>query len=542
MKFGIIPVPKALPRVVFLKRSSTHYILMEDILFQHTEKIFEMYNIAEKSVISVTHNADINPDDEMLDFEEDFRHHMKKILKRRPLLSAVRLELAEGKNRTLTDYLCARLNLEKEQVFESSAPLEMSYFDTLADQLPEQPVRAASYIPYQPQNPPGYNPAESMLKQALRRDLLLSFPFESMEPFLRLIREAAADPHLISIKITLYRLDRMSRLAKYLMDAAENGKDVTVIMELRARFDEQNNIEWAERLEESGCRVIYGFAGYKVHSKVCLITRLERGRPQYITQIGTGNYNERTAKLYADLSLITASEEIGRDANTFFKNMLISNLNGQYEHLLVAPNWLRDQLFILIDAEIKKAKAGLPCGILIKMNSLTDRNSIDKLSEASQAGVPVRLIIRGICCLIPGVPGRTENIAVRSIIGRFLEHSRVYCFGDRDDMRIYISSADLMTRNVERRIEAACPVFDPEIKRRLLHILDTQLREDIRAWIMNPDGSYSLREDGDATFHCQDYFMHEAMMERFAQPSPAPEKKKGWFSSLWARIFKRPPH
>ncbi len=509
-KFGIIPVPKTLPRVVFLKNGLARFILTEDIILANADKIFEMYTIKEKAVISVTRNADLKPDDETYDFEEDFRHHMKRILKKRARLSAVRLELSANSSKELITYLASKLNIMKSQVFQSVAPLELSYIYALESRLPTPTKRAVTYVPYLPQYPADFNAKERVTKQVLSRDILLSYPYESMEPFLQLIKESAADPAVISIKITLYRLDIKSRLAQYLIDAAENFKDVTVIMELRARFDEQNNIEWAERLEEAGCKVIYGFKDYKVHSKLCLITRHERNRLQYITQIGTGNYNEKTSKLYADLSLITANRDIGRDANEFFKNMLISNIEGRYTHLLVAPYWLKPSIVSHIDAEIDKAKTGRPCGIIMKMNSLTDRDILDKLSEASNAGVKVELIIRGICCLIPGIPGRTENISVTSILGRFLEHSRIYCFGSGEETKMFIASADLMTRNTERRIEVACPVLDDQIKFRILDILKMQLAENIQAWYLKPNGNYLKKQYDGEQLNCQEYFMKKA--------------------------------
>jgi polyphosphate kinase len=510
-KFGIIPVPKMLDRIVFLKNGLARFILVEDIILKYAEKIFEMYEVEEKSVISVTRNADLNPDDETYDFDEDFRYHMKKILKKRARLSPVRLEASNGNAKSLIAYLAQRLAVDKAQIFQSATPLEMSYVYALEDQLPLATKRAVTYVPYIPQYPTGINLNESVLKQATSKDLLLSYPYESMEPFLQLVKEAAADPAVISIKITLYRLDRKSRLAQYLIDAAENNKDVTVIMELRARFDEQNNIEWAERLEEAGCKVIYGFKGFKVHSKVCLITRHDKGRLQYVTQIGTGNYNEKTARLYADFSLITARESIGSDANSFFKNMLISNLEGRYKQLLIAPTYLKTTILSHIDAEIRKAHEGRPCGIIMKMNSLTDRETLDKLSEASCAGVKIRLIIRGICCIIPGIPGKTENITVTSVIGRFLEHSRVYCFGSGAGMKMLIASADLMTRNTERRIEIACPVLDKAIRTRILGILQTQLAENVKSWRLGQDGNYRVEDSGGGQLNCQEIFMKEAM-------------------------------
>ena len=509
-KFGIIPVPKMLPRTVFFKNGLARYILTEDIILANAEKIFEMYTVKEKAVIAVTRNADLKPDDETYDFEEDFRHHMKRILKKRARLAAVRLEISAGNAKEIVAYLTKKLEIMKSQVFQSSAPLELSYINALGNRLPAATKRAVTYVPYVPQYPATYNPKERITKQVLSRDILLNYPYDSMEPFLQLVKEASIDPTVISIKITLYRLDLKSRLAQHLIAAAENFKDVTVMMELRARFDEQNNIDWAERLEEAGCKVIYGFKDYKVHSKVCLITRHDRNKLQYITQIGTGNYNEKTAKLYADLSLITADKEIGRDANEFFKNMLISNLEGRYTHMLVAPNWLKPTIMSLIDDEIDKALKGRACGIIMKMNSLTDRDILDKLSQASNAGVKVELIIRGICCLLPGIPGKTENITVTSVIGRFLEHSRVYCFGSGDDTQLYIASADLMTRNTERRIEVACPVLDNRLKHLILRMLKLQLADNNKSWVLGPDGNYAMKEYDGEQVKCQEQMMKAA--------------------------------
>lgn len=532
-KFGIIPVPKTLPRIVIFKYSQTRYILIEDIILKYVDKIFDMYRVQEQTIISVTRNADINPDDEALDFEEDFRHHMKKLLKRRARLAAVRLEIKDGRVHALTDYLVTKLMIKKDQVFHSASPLDMSYVYTLEDDLPVALRRSITFHPYAPKYPCGLDHSESMIKQVLSRDVLLHYPYESMEPFLNLVKEAATDPSVISIKITLYRLDKKSRLAEYLILAAEYNKDVTVIMELRARFDEKNNIEWAERLEEAGCKVIYGFMGYKVHSKVCLITLHDKNRLQYITQIGTGNYNEKTSKQYCDFSLITAHKSISLDANTFFRNILISNLDGQYENLLVAPTSLKSKIFSLIDQEIVNAQKGIPCEVILKMNALTDRDTIDKLSEASCAGVKVRLIIRGICCVVPGVKGKTENISVKSILGRFLEHSRIYCFVSGNNINIYISSADLMTRNVERRIEVACPVLDDDLKNKILNILRIQLHDNVKAWQMDSAGKYIRSELGEYSFDCQEYLMSERLDTMITK-----DGNKRPFAKLVRRLFR----
>lgn len=506
-RFGILPVPKIIPRMIFLPES-LRFILAEEVVAAYAEEVFEHCAVTEKAIISVTRNADINPDDETYDFEEDFRLHMKKILKKRARLEAVRLEIQGRPENGVRVFLMEKLGLEGRQVYLSRSPLDLSYVFQLEDKLSPALRQRLTYGPFEPQHPPESAPGESVIRQILKRDLLLTYPYQGMDTFLRLIREAAADPAVISIKITLYRIDRKSRLAEALIAAAENGKDVTVVMELRARFDEQNNIDWAGRLQEAGCTVIYGSEGFKVHAKLCLITRHEKNRFQYLTQIGTGNYNEKTARLYTDFSLITANEAIGADAVVFFKNMLISNTDGSYESLLVAPVGLKRSLLALIDAEIEKRRLSRPAGILLKLNSLTDRDVIDRLSEASRAGVPIRLIIRGICCLVPGIPGKTEHITVRSIIGRYLEHARVYCFGAGDEMRVYIASADLMTRNTERRVETAYPILDEQVKRQILEQLSVQLSDNVKAWEMDAGGNYSkVTASGAEPVNSQAHFM-----------------------------------
>jgi len=531
-RFAIIPIPKSLPRIVFLPGSDLRYMLTEEIVSEYAGDVFERYIVTEKAVISVTRNADINPDDEAYDFEEDFRLHMKKILKKRARLAAVRLEVQSREADTIVKFLIEKLKIGREQVFTSSSPLDMSYVYHLEEELQPALKRLLTYRPFEPQHPSEVDPGQSVIRHVIKKDLLLYYPYHSMETFLRLIKEASADPAVISIKISLYRIDKKSKLAEYLSAAAENNKDVVVIMELRARFDEQNNIEWAERLQEAGCKVIYGFEGFKVHAKLCLITRHEKNKIQYITQIGTGNYNEKTAKLYSDFSLITAQEEIGADASAFFKNMLTSNVDGGYAKLLVAPVGLKRSLIALIDGEIDKQRSGTPAGILLKLNSLTDRQVLDKLTEASCAGVTIQLIIRGICCLIPGIQGKTEHITVTSIIGRYLEHTRVYCFGAGSELQMYISSADIMTRNTERRIETACPILDTEIKDQIMRHLKIQLSDNAKAWGMGPDGNYTKKAPVDTErLSSQEYLMEWAMHVHSNKrpPSERPRAKLALF-------------
>lgn len=514
-RFGLIPVPKSLPRVVYLPGGSVRYVRMEEILLENADRVFERCDTVEKTVLSVTRNADINPDDEAFELEEDFRLHMKKVLKKRARLAPVRLETRDKLSIEFQKYLLKRLGLTKGQVYVSRAPLEMSYVYTIEQKLSQPTKRALLYVPYKPHWPAMVDDREPMFRQLLRRDLLLFHPYESFEPFLKLVREAASDPAVISIKIAFYRIDKQSRLAETLIMAAENGQDVTVMMELRARFDEQNNIEWAERLEEAGCRVLYGIEGMKAHAKICIITRREKNRLQYFTQVGTGNYNEKTAAIYSDFSLMTSNREIGLDATEFFKNIAISNLDGQYKHLLVAPTGFKKGILALIQGEIDKAIRGEASRIRIKVNSITDRDMIDRLSVASRAGVPVELIVRGICCLLPGIVRRTENITVTSIVGRYLEHARVYAFGEGDDATVYIASADLMTRNTERRVEIACPILNADLRARILGILRAQAADDVKARRMAPDGVYvAAPANPDGPLDSQSLFMREAEANR----------------------------
>lgn len=537
--FGLVPIPKNLPPYLRLEERGLRYLLTEQVVLAFADVLFENCQVEEKCVISVTRNADISPEDEDYDVGEDFRAHMQKILKKRARLAPVRLEIQGDASPELQQYLCQRLALTPEQVFHSKSPLMMNYVYSLEGKLPQESAAALCYPPYTPQWPAGLVKGEKLIPQILRRDALMFYPYQSMEPFLQLVREAANDPAVLSIKITIYRLASTAKLVEYLAAAAENGKDVTVLMELRARFDEQNNIAWAQRLEEAGCTILYGFEQYKVHSKICLITRREKGRIQYITQIGTGNYNEKTAKMYTDFCLMTASPAIGADGTAFFQNMAISNLNGEYHQLLVAPNGLKNRLLELMDGEIEKARQGKPARIFVKVNSVTDRKLIDKLAEASQAGVPVTMNVRGICCLRPGVPGLTDHIKVFSIVGRFLEHPRIYAFGVGEETKLYIGSADLMTRNTERRVEIACPVLDPVVRRQIRHYVELYCSDNVKARVLQPDGSYTRveRPEGAPAVDAQAALMEEAEREALAavQAPPVQERKR----SLLARFLGR---
>ena len=535
-RFGFIPVPKSMPRTIFLPNAGMRFVLLEQLLLEYAQMVFEKYDIQERAVISVTRNADINADDEAFELEEDFRLRMKKALKKRARLSPVRLEVWGKVSRDFTQYLCEKLNLKKEHVYFSAAPLDMGYVFPLESKLSAVEKRSLLQLPFEPRRPACLDDKESMFTQIARKDLLLYHPFDSFAPFLRFVREAATDPDVISIKITIYRIDKQSRLAEHMIMAAENGKEVTIMLELRARFDEQNNIEWAERLAEAGCRVLYGIEGFKAHCKVCLVTRRERGKLQYYTQIGTGNYNERTAALYTDFSLMTAHHGIGNDANELFKNMSISNLDGRYDYFLVSPSGLKRSMLALIDREIEKSRAGLPCGIVMKLNSLTDRDLIDKLAEASTAGVHIDMIVRGICCLLPGITGLTENICVISIVGRFLEHARVYAFGKGQEMRLYIASADLMTRNTERRVEVACPILDPALREQIFSIVQLQLKDNQKARQLFASGDYErLSAAGAEPFNSQEFSMRDRVVD-YCESKPQPAKKTSFLSRIFASV------
>lgn len=449
--------------------------------------------------------------------EEDFRDLMKKLLNKRKKLSVIRLEANFPMSDKFSSYLCKRFDIETRQIFISDTPLKMGYVFNLFSKLSPSQVRQLTYKEFKPAKNTGLSLQQSIIKQIKQKDSLLFYPYESMDSFLRMIKEAANDNHVISIKISIYRLAKKAKLVDYLCAAAENGKEVTVLMELRARFDEQNNIDWSEKLEEAGCKIIYGLDAYKVHSKVCLITLKDKTGISYITQVGTGNYNEKTAELYTDLSLFTADPTIGRDAVEFFKNMSIASLDGIYEKLLVAPKNLKSVLMGLIDMEIKKGAKG---AITIKINSLTDIDFIHKLAEASKAGVNINLIVRGICCLLPRISGETDNINIISIVGRFLEHSRIYSFGTGDEQKIYIASADLMTRNTERRIEVACPVQDKALKYQINRMLEAIWYDNVKARILFNDGNYIKKIDNRTLIDSQMYFLNEYMEKNLKPYSP----------------------
>lgn len=529
---GIVPVPQYISDILFLPGHDIRYIRMEKILMEYMEVIFDKYEVSDKNYICVTRNADISPDDESLDINDDFRTLMKKTLNKRRRMAVVRLETANPLPESLETYFCEKFHITPKQIFRTKMPMKLSYIFSVAEKVPEHMRRTLVYEPFSPQKAAMVEDETSIMKQIRRKDILLSYPYESMEPFLKLLKEAGSDPSVVTIKITIYRLAKKARLVEYLCAAAENGKEVTVLIELRARFDEQNNIEWSERLEEAGCRVIYGFENYKVHSKICLITCKTRNGYQYITQVGTGNYNEKTAAMYTDVCLMTADQEIGQDAAAFFQNMSMGNLSGTYQHLIVSPNTLKKTVLELIEEETKKGKNGR---IIMKMNSVTDVEFIEKISRASRAGVEVDLLVRGICCILPGVKGYTDHVRVTSIVGRFLEHPRIFIFGRGSSEKMYIGSADMMTRNTEKRVEVACPVYDPEVRERLNHMIQVMLEDNVKARALDSSGNYQEIEQTGQPVDAQEVFMQEAVQEAVRVKKP---EKRPFFDFL-LRIFRR---
>ena len=493
--FGLIPLPHQAKRVIKLPGEGTQYILLENAIKTIVDEVFSMYTTKRASVICVTRNADIDPNDgteEDLDY--DYREHMKRMLKKRARLAPVRLESDTPLSSATEKFLLKRLNLKPYQSFITSVPLDMGYAWGLSGMIDSDLAREITNEPFNPQWPACFDKKRPIMEQVAERDALLMYPYESMDPFISLLREAASDPSVFSIKITLYRLASQSHLAEALVAAAENGKEVTALFELRARFDESNNIELSQRFEQAGANVIYGFHDFKVHSKICTIARHTENGIQYITQLGTGNYNEKTSRLYTDFSYITTDEGIGKDAAEFFRNMSLENASDSYQKLVVAPLQIKPMILHKIDEQIALAKKGEPNGLVFKTNSVTDKDIIDKIAEASQAGVKTTLFVRGISCLVPGVEGYTENVEVVSIVGRLLEHSRIYGFGPRDNRELYLSSADLMTRNMEKRVEIAWPIYDPELKERVNGYLDVSLSDTAKLRMLKSDLSYTPLE------------------------------------------------
>ncbi|MGN1130566.1 MAG: polyphosphate kinase 1 [Ruminococcus sp.] len=507
-KIGIIPCNTSImERLVELPERQGVYILTEEIILNFLPKIFKKYDVKSGSVVRVTRNADIDAD--RIDDEElDYREHMAEVIRRRRKLCPIRLEMTSPLSADVTSWLCNQLDLLPDQIFVSDVPADLSFNFVIQDKLRSNPNL---FFPKRvPQNPVDFSKDKSVAEQIKERDRLISLPYESIEPFLTLLSDAAKDPNVVSIRMTLYRLAKNSKVVEALVEAAEKGKQVDVLVELKARFDEQNNIRWSRRLEEAGCHVIYGIDNLKVHSKLCLITRCGKDGVEYITQIGTGNYNEKTARQYTDLQLLTANEEIAHEAYEVFSTLSLGEVVEETQHLLVAPKCLQNKVIALIEEQINLSKKGEPAYIGLKLNSLTDKKIMEKLIEASCAGVKIDMIIRGICCLQSGIPGYTENIRIISIVGRFLEHSRIYIFGDGDNEKMYISSADFMTRNTLRRVEVAAPIYDKTIRNRLRRDFNTMLNDNCKARLQVADGKYQRVKNDSPENNAQEYFYQEA--------------------------------
>lgn len=508
-KMGIISCANAMDdRLLAIPSMQGQFILIEDVILHFVSKIFTKYTVKNKALIRVTRSADIDEDDHSLDGHDDYREMMETLIKQRRKLSPVRLEISPGLEELEILMLMNFLNVKKNQIFEVKTPLDLKFIGDLRDHLKFMHP-AMFYSKLDARNNTSVVNTTPMIKQILKKDILLAYPFESMSPFLRLLDEASQDKNVASIKMTLYRVAKNSKIVKSLIKAAENGKEVVVLVELRARFDEENNIDWSKRLEDAGCRVIYGLDGLKVHSKLCLITYKNNQGVEYICQVGTGNYNENTSKLYTDLSLMTSSREIGEEINSVFNHLSLGETEPNADLLMVAPQCMITKICAYIDEQIELAKQGKEAYVGFKCNSVTSKKMIDKLIEASQAGVKIDMIVRGICCIIPGVEGLTENIRVISIVGRYLEHSRIYIFGKGENQKIYISSADLMTRNLERRVEVAAPVLDEKIKKTLSSMFNIMLNDNVKACELMNDGTYKRIKNKKAKMNSQEYFFRK---------------------------------
>lgn len=506
-RLGIIPCGSGVfERLIRLPGGNT-YMLSEELILHYIPKVFKGYQVKEKSLLRVTRNADIDAD-ALYDEDLDYREFMADLIKKRKKLAPVRIELSRKLSEGSVKLICEHLATKSQYVFRSQAPLDLSFVFQIEDALRKIPE--LFYERRTPRKSPAFTGDRPILDQIKEKDKLLSYPYESINPFLNMLHEAANDKDVISIKMTLYRVAKQSKVVEALIEAAENGKEVLVLVELKARFDEENNIGWSRLLEDAGCRVIYGLDGYKVHSKLCLITKKTDEQVEYYTQIGTGNYNEKTSRLYTDLSLMTYNVDIGLEAANVFQALAMGETIKHVDHLLVAPKCLQNKILDMIDEEIAHARAGEPAYIGLKMNSLTDKKIMEKLVEASCAGVRIDMVIRGICCLIPQVPGKTENIHVRSIVGRFLEHSRIYIFGSEGREKIYIASADFMTRNTLRRVEVAAPVYDEEIKARLLEMFRIMLKDNQQARQENGEGIYRILPTDEEPLNAQEYFYEQA--------------------------------
>lgn len=540
--YGIIPISSQFERMLYLKEDGvTRFGLVEELIAHYAGQVFEKNTLQKKCLFRVTRNADITVDEGMFDHDIDYREVMSELLKKRRKLAAVRLQFWQEPPQEIVKFLCGKLLLPAQQCFTQKSPLDLSCLFRLSGRLSSDGLADQFYPAAKPmQAPAGY----SLTEQVAKHDMLLAYPYQSIRPFIKMLMEAAFDPTVVSIKMTLYRMAADSQIVQALVAAAENGKEVVTVVELRARFDEQNNIDWSKQLEQAGCTVIYGFDDYKVHSKLTLITRKKEGRFSYITQIGTGNYNEKTSELYTDLAFITANQAIGEEAAAVFNNLAVERLTPSASELLVAPLCFKSVLLSEIRAETEQAAQGLPSRIVLKNNSVSDKDLMLALSDASCAGVPVDMIVRGICCMRAGVPGATENIRIRSLVGRYLEHSRIYAFGTGERLRVYIASGDFLTRNTERRVEVGVRVRDAALAKKLLGLLELELRDNVNARQMKPDGSYVRVKpaEGEALVDSQ-MALYDYFKDGFLAPAPAaPARPKPKPRAKQPAAKRRPAH
>lgn len=537
IRLGVIPASGQFSRIIPIESESgvNRFILTEELILHFAPLVFKNYKIIDKTLVRVTRNADITIEEGLYDHDADFREIMEDICQKRKKLHPVRLQLSENFSQPALEFLCKKLDIKMEHIFYLKTPLDLSFAGKIADMCDKPELK---FDKITPQKSESISDNQSIISQVKRRDILLSYPYESIKPFIQLLNEAAKDQKVTDIKITLYRLAKNSQIIEALCDAAENGKNVFVLVELRARFDEENNIKWSKRLQDAGCTIVYGPRDLKVHSKLLLITRKIGQKTEYITQVGTGNYNEKTSALYTDLSLITSNQGIGEDAEMLFDAIKDNRLVEEAEHLLIAPLTLRQPIIEMIDEEIIHAKNDEPAYIGIKVNSLCDKKLIKKLIEASQAGVKIDMVIRGICCFKAGVEGFTDNISVTSIVGRYLEHSRIYIFGTKERCKIYISSADYMTRNTVRRIEVAAPIYNERLKKRLWNMFEILLSDNIKARKQLPDGTYVYKVNDKPPVDAQRYFIEEAY-KKAKRKAAARERTKGSGTARVVRTTKK---
>ena len=514
IKLGVISIDEEygsrIIRIPTERPNIKRFILLEELILHFAPQVFENDKVIDKTLIRLTRSADIDPDEKTYGHIPDFRYVMEDVCRRRHYLDYVRLQLSETFSQPALKFLCKEFKLDPERTFYLKTPLDLSFVGKVADMCEDPTLRYEKAIP---QKSALISDDTSVIEQVKKHDILLSYPYESIDPFIRMLNEAAEDPQVTDIKMTLYRLAKKSSQVKdALCKAAENGKNVFVLVELRARFDEENNIDWSKELKEAGCKLTYGPRDLKVHSKLLLIKRKTSRKTEYITQIGTGNYNEKTSSIYSDLSLITADNEFAEDADKLFDALKNDTLPGENDtkHLLIAPNAMRKPILDMIDEEIERAKKGETAYVGLKVNSVCDKVIMNKIVEASQAGVTVDMVVRGICCLVAGIEGYTDNVTVTSIVGRYLEHSRIYIFGTPDRCKVYISSADIMTRNMIRRIEVAAPVYDEKLKKRITDMFNTLLRDNIKARKQLPDGTYVYKINEETPVNAQQLFINEA--------------------------------